>query len=76
MLPYNKVDINARVDSEVGNFLDHAGWAVNVNDSLMNSHFESVPGFGTLSAGGLSGGDVKDLSGDADGTSGFVTLVL
>ena len=76
MLPYNKVDINARVDSEVGNFLDNAGGAVNINDPLMNSHFESVPGFGALTARSLSCGDVEDLGGDADGTSGFITLVL
>lgn len=44
LLPHNKVDINARIDSEISNFLDNAGWAVNVDDSFVNAHLESVPG--------------------------------
>ena len=42
----------------------------------MDSHFESIPGLGTLTAGGLSGGDLEDLGGDADGALGLVLLVL
>ena len=44
LLPDNKVDIYAGVDSEISNFLDNAGWAVDIDDSLVDSHLESVPG--------------------------------
>lgn len=76
LLPDDKVDINTGVDSEVSDFLDNARGAVNVDDSLVDSHFESVPGLGTFTARTLTGGDLENLSGDADGSSSFVALVL
>lgn len=76
MLPDNKVDINAWIDSEISNFLDNAGWAVDIDDSLVDSHLESVPGLGSLSAGRLTGGDLQNLGWDAHGSLGLVALVL
>lgn len=40
----------------------------------MQSHLESVPGLGTLTAGGLAGGDLEGLSWEADGA--FDTEIL
>ena len=34
----------------------------------MDSHLEVLPGVGTLSARGLTGGDAQDLGGHADGS--------
>lgn len=76
LLPDNKVDINTGVDSEVSDFLDNAGWAVDVDDSLVDSHLESVPCLGTFTARRLTGGNLENLSGDAHGSSSFVALVL
>jgi hypothetical protein len=76
LLPDNKVDIYTGVDSEVSDFLDNAGWAVDIDDSLVDSHLESVPGLGTFTARGLTGGNLENLSGDANGSSSFVALVL
>ena len=33
----------------------------------MDSHLEGVPGLGTLTTGGLAGGDLEVLGGEADG---------
>lgn len=37
-----------------------------VDDALVDAHLEAVPGLGTLTAGGLAGGDAEDLGGHAD----------
>ena len=42
----------------------------------MDSHFESIPGVGTLTARRLSGSDSENLGGDSHGTAGLVTLIL
>ena len=76
LLPDNQVNIYAGVDSEVSDFLDNAGGAVDIDNSLVDSHLKSVPGLGALSAGGLSGCDFKDLRGDTHGSVGLVALVL
>ena len=34
----------------------------------MDSHLKGVPGLGTLTTGGLAGGDLEVLGGEADGT--------
>jgi len=56
LFPDNEVDIDGGVDLEGGDVLDHGGWAVDINNSLVDSHLESVPGVGSLSAWGLSHG--------------------
>lgn len=42
----------------------------------MDSHLEAVPGLGTLTTGGLAGGDLEDLGGEADGSLDAEVLVL
>jgi hypothetical protein len=32
----------------------------------VNSHLEAIPGLGTFTAGGLSGGNLKDLGWETD----------
>ena len=76
MLPNNKVDVYARINSEVSDFLDDARRAVDIDDSLVNAHFESVPGLGTLTARRLSGSDLEKLSGDTNRSSSLIALVL
>ena len=38
-----------------------------LNQALVNSHLEGIPGLGSFSARGLSGGDLKSLGGETDG---------
>ena len=76
MFPDNQVDIYASIDSEVSDLLDHARRAVDVDDSLVNAHFEPVPSLGTLTARTLSRGDPQNLGRNADRALGLVALVL
>ena len=47
-----------------------------INNSLVNSHLELVPGLGTLSARSLSGGDSQGLGWHSDGSLDLEVLVL
>ena len=76
MLPHNQVDVNAGVDPEVGDLLHNAGWAVDVNHSLVDAHLVPVPCLGTLSARTLSRRYSENLCGNADWSLGLVLLVL
>ena len=42
----------------------------------MDAHLEGVPGLRTLTVGGLTGGDLKDLGGETDGALDAELLVL
>ena len=42
----------------------------------MDSHLETIPSVGSLTARRFSDGNSQDLGGDADWTSGFITLSL
>ena len=76
MLPDNEVDIDRGVDLESGDVLDHGGWAVDINNSLVDSHLISVPSVGSLTAWGLSGGDSQDFRWNSYWSFSFITLVL
>lgn len=41
-----------------------------VDDALVDTELVSVPSLGTLTVGGLSGGDLKNLGGESDGALG------
>lgn len=38
-----------------------------LDETLVDAHLELVPGLGTLTVGGLTGGDVQGLGGQTDG---------
>ena len=47
-----------------------------LNQSLVDAHLVAVPGLGTLTARGLTGGDLEGLGGQTDGALGAEVLVL
>lgn len=47
--------------------LDDVGRRVEVDETLVDAHLVLVPGLGTLTVGGLAGGDVQGLGGKTDG---------
>lgn len=51
---------------EVGDLVDSRDVRVQVNNTLVDAHLVSVPSLGTLTVGGLSGGDLKVLGGESD----------
>jgi len=74
--PDDEVDIDAGVNSEVGDLTDNVGRADDINHTLVDSHLITIPGVGTVTARRATGGDSEGLGGDADGTVGLVSLVL
>ena len=76
LLPDDEGHVDGAVDLERGDVLDHGGGAVDVDHSLVDLHLESVPGVGSLTAGGLSGGHAEVLGGDSNGSLGLVAEVL
>jgi len=48
------------------NLLDYFRRGIEVNQTLVNSHFEAIPCFTTLTAGGLASGNFQDFGGQAD----------
>jgi len=49
---------------------------VEVDEALVDAHLKGVPGLGTLTVGRLTGGDLQDLGGQADGALDAELLVL
>ena len=76
MLPDDEVDINGGINLESGDVLDDGGWAVDIDDSLVDSHLISVVGVGSLTAWRFSCGNDKVLGWHSAWSLGFITLVL
>ena len=76
MGPDDEVDIDSRVNSEVGDLTDDGGRSVDVEDSLVDSHFVAIPGVGTITARRTSASDSELLGGNSSGAVGFVTLMF
>lgn len=68
------LDTGLEVDG--GELLDNLGGGVEIDQTLVDLHLEAVPGLGTLTAGGLAGGDAEDLGGETDGALDTEVLVL
>lgn len=60
------LDLDASLDVD-DDLLDDLGGGVQVDEALVDAHLEGVPGLGTLTVGGLAGGDLELLGGKADG---------
>ena len=70
------LDFDTEFDVNRGDLLDNLGWRVQIDQSLVDSHLVGVPGLGTLSVGGLSGGDFEDLGWESDGSLDSQFLAL
>jgi hypothetical protein len=49
---------------------------VQIDQTLVDAHFEAIESFGTVTTGRLAGGDAQDLGGETDGTLDLKLLVL
>ena len=76
IIPDNKVDLDSSVNSEVGDLTDDGGRAVDVKDSLVDSHFITIPGIGSVTTRRASGSDSEALGGHAVGSLSLVSGVL
>lgn len=57
-------NLYAWFNADGGDLFDNLRWTVQVNETLVDPHLEAIPGLGTLTTGGLPGGDAKSLKGD------------
>jgi hypothetical protein len=71
-----KDDIDAGVDSEVGDLFDDGSGAPDINDSLVDAHLEVIVGVGTVTARGTARCHGKDLGGDTLGAGDLEALLL
>lgn len=61
-------DLNLNTSLDVDDdLLDGLGGGEEVDETLVDAHLVLVPGLGTLTVGGLTGGDVQGLGGKTDG---------
>lgn len=51
-------------------------WSDVLNQTLVDSHLVAVPGLGSLTTGGLAGGDLEDLGRETDGSLDAKALAL
>lgn len=69
------LNLNAGLDVD-DDLLDDLGGGVQVDEALVNAHLVGVPGLGTLTARGLTGGDLEVLGGQTDGALDAEVLAL
>lgn len=66
LLGNSDLNLNTSLDVD-DDLLDNLGGGVEVDEALVDAHLKGVPGLGALTAGGLAGGDLQVLGGQADG---------
>ena len=72
----SELHIYTRIDRHGGDVLNNTERRVQVNDALVDLHFETVPSLGTLTIRSLSGGDLEGLGRHTDGTLNVEVLLL
>lgn len=53
--------LDTRLDADGGDLLDDLRWTVQINQTLVDPHLKAIPGFGSFTTGGFSGGDAQSL---------------
>ena len=72
----DEIDIDGRVNLEGSDVLNNGRRTHDVNNSLVDSHFVSIPSVGTLTARRFSGGHSQNLRWDSNWASSVVSLVF
>ena len=70
--PDDKVNIDGCINLEESDFFNRRGWAMDVDNSLVDSHLESIPSVGSFTTWRFTGGNSEDLGGDSDWPLNFV----
>jgi hypothetical protein len=68
-------NINSGFNADSSDFLHGLKSGGQVNDALVDAHFETIPGLGTFTARSLTGGDTEDLGGNTSRTAGLDFLL-
>jgi len=62
-------DRNLNLDTSLNvndDLLNDLGWCIEINETLVDSHLEAIPGLRTFTTGCFSGGNLQGLGGEAD----------
>jgi len=59
------LDLNTSLNID-NDLLDNLGGSIEINQTLMDPHLESIPSLGSLTTGRLPGGDLQGLGWEAD----------
>lgn len=69
-------DLNSGFNGDGGDLLNNLGGRVQIDQTLVDSHLETVEGLGTVTTRRLTGGDTENLGGETNGTLDLELLVL
>ena len=70
------LNLHTGFDGDGGDLLDDLRWRMQINDTLMDAHLETIPSLGTFTARCLPGGDAKGFSWHPDGSLDLQVLIL
>ena len=69
-------DFDTRFDVDGSDLLYNVARAVEIDDALVDAHFETIPGVGTFTTRRLTGGDLEGLGGEANGPTDLESLIF
>ena len=72
---YGHLNLNSRLNRDGGDLPHNLSGRMQVNKALVDAHLKPVPGVGSLSTWGLTGGNPKVLGGHADRSAHTELLV-
>lgn len=70
------LNLDTRLNGNRGDLLNNLRGGVEINQTLVDTHLEAVKGGGTVTTGGLAGGDAQNLGGHANGALDLELLLL
>ena len=70
------LNLHTGFDADGGDLFDDLGWAVQIDQTLVDTHLITVPCFGPFTTGGLPGGNAEGLGGHAHRSLHLQLLVL
>ncbi|KAG1080411.1 hypothetical protein G6F42_023365 [Rhizopus arrhizus] len=70
------LNLNSGFNGDGGDLLNDLRGRVQVDQTLVNSHLETIEGLGTVTTRRLTGGDTENLGGETNGTLNLKLLIL
>jgi len=75
-LSNGNLNLNSGFNGDGGDLLNDLRGRVQVDQTLVNSHLETIEGLGTVTTRRLTGGDTENLGRKTDGTLNLELLIL
>lgn len=72
---YGYVNLDTGFNADVSDLLHNSGWGVEVNQTLVNPHFETIPCVRSLTGRSLTGGNPQNLGRHSDWAGNVQILV-